>query len=76
MAFCSLIRIFAPRYEYVDQLYQTMATKQKKEEYMKPAIQVYEVESGEMILAGSGNGGLDPIDSYEPGGDPLTPPLP
>ena len=43
-----------------------MATKQKKEEYMKPAIQVYEVESDETILAGSMEGSRDPY------GDPIT----
>ena len=36
-------------------------------------MQVYELRNRAMILAGSGGGGLDPLNPFNPGGDPLNP---
>ena len=43
-----------------------------KRKYQKPAMQVVELRSRAMILAGSGNGGLDPLSPFNPGNDPLS----
>ena len=48
----------------------------KKKEYTKPAMLVYNLQSPEKILAGSGNGGMNALDPYENGGDPLNPTMP
>ena len=49
-----------------------MAMKRKRK-YEKPAMQVYYLpENRTMILAGSGNGGLDPLSPFNPGNDPLS----
>ena len=37
-------------------------------------MQVYELRNRAMILAGSGDGGLDPLNPFNPGGDPLSNP--
>lgn len=50
-----------------------MTTKQKKRKYMKPAMQVYDLQSPSKLLAGSGDGGMNPAGPYTPGGDPLYP---
>lgn len=51
-----------------------MTTRQTNRKYEKPAMQVYELRSRAMILAGSGDGGLDPLNPFNPGDDPLSNP--
>ena len=45
----------------------------KKRFYERPATKAYNMQMAVTILAGSGNGGVDEIDPFEPGGDPLDP---
>ena len=45
----------------------------KKKQYEKPSMQVFELKQQPMLLAGSGNGGLDPLSPFNPGSDPLNP---
>lgn len=42
-----------------------------KKKYEKPAIQVFELKQHPQILAGSGDGGMDPLSPFAPGGNPL-----
>ena len=51
-----------------------MITKQTKRKYERPAMQVVELRSRAMILAGSGDGGLDPLNPFNPGSVPLSNP--
>ena len=45
-----------------------MTTKKK---YEKPAMQVFELKQQPQLLAGSN--GVDPLNPFNPGGDPLVP---
>ena len=45
-------------------------TRQKRK-YEKPSQRVIELQHRTMILAGSGDGGLDPLSPFNPGIDPL-----
>ena len=49
-----------------------MKTIIPKRIYQKPAMQVYEMLHQPQLLAGSGNGGLDPQSPFNPGGNPLS----
>ena len=50
-----------------------MKTMQKKRMYVRPAMQVFELSAHARLLAGSGDGGLDPLTPFNPGsGDPLS----
>ena len=44
----------------------------KKRLYEKPAMQVYPLQNIPHILAGSDVGGLNPLNPYDPGTDPLN----
>ena len=49
-----------------------MKTIIPKRIYQKPAMQVFELKQQLQLLAGSGNGGLDPQSPFTPGGNPLS----
>ena len=49
-----------------------MKTIYQKRTYEKPAMQVYELSRQPQLLAGSGDGELDPLSPFNPGGDPLS----
>ena len=49
-----------------------MKTIHQKRTYEKPAMQVYELREQPQLLAGSGDGGLDPLNPFTPGNDPLA----
>ena len=67
-----ICRIFAARINLNHN--STMKTMQKKRMYVRPAMQVFELSAHARLLAGSGDGGLDPLTPYTPGGnDPLNP---
>lgn len=42
-----------------------------KKKYVKPSMEVYEFNNQPRLLAGSGDGGLDPLSPFNPGGNPL-----
>ena len=51
-----------------------MTTQTVKRKYQKPAMRVYRLRDRARLLAGSGDGGLDPLSPFNPGGnDPLNP---
>ena len=50
-----------------------MTTQTVKRKYEKPAMRVYMLNDRVRLLAGSGNGGLDPLSPFNPGNDPLNP---
>lgn len=51
-----------------------MTTETMKRKYEKPAMRVYRLRDRARLLAGSGNGGLDPLSPFNPGNnDPLNP---
>lgn len=62
-----LICIFAPQLINND-----MKTIIPKRIYQKPAMQVFELKQQLQLLAGSGDGGLDPQSPFNPGGNPLS----
>lgn len=43
----------------------------EKKLYEKPSMEVYELKNQTRLLAGSGDGGLDPLSPFNPGGNPL-----
>ena len=49
-----------------------MKTIYQKRTYEKPAMQVYELSRQPQLLAGSGDGGLNPQNPFTPGNDPLA----
>jgi hypothetical protein len=50
-----------------------MTTIYEKRKYEKPSMKVFELNGRTRLLAGSGNGGLDPLNPFNPGNDPLNP---
>ena len=51
-----------------------MTTETMKRKYEKPAMRVYRLREPVRLLAGSGDGGLDPLSPFNPGNnDPLNP---
>ena len=44
----------------------------QKRTYAKPTMQVYELRQQPQLLAGSGDGGLNPLNPFTPGNDPLA----
>ena len=52
----------------------TMTTNETRKKYVKPAMQVYDLPKSVRLLASSGDGGLDPLNPFNPGpSDPLNP---
>ena len=49
-----------------------MKTIIQKRIYAKPAMQVYELKQQPQLLAGSGDGELNPLNPFTPGNDPLA----
>ena len=45
---------------------------EKKRTYQKPSMKVYEMKQQPQLLAGSGDGGLNPLNPFTPGNDPLS----
>ena len=45
---------------------------EKKRTYQKPSVKVYEMKQQPQLLAGSGDGGLNPLNPFTPGNDPLA----
>ena len=50
-----------------------MTTNETRKKYVKPAMQVYDLPKSARLLASSGDGGLDPLNPFTPGTDPLNP---
>lgn len=48
-----------------------MTLETKKRKYQKPAMQVFELREHARLLAGSGDGGLDPLSPFNPGTNPI-----
>ena len=46
----------------------------KKQPYVKPRCEVYILPQNPRILAGSGDGGMNPLNPFTPGNDPLSNP--
>ena len=45
---------------------------EKKRTSQKPSMKVYEMKQQPQLLAGSGDGGLNPLNPFTPGNDPLA----
>ncbi|MBR6275644.1 MAG: hypothetical protein IKR31_01735 [Prevotella sp.] len=43
----------------------------QKRTYVRPAMRVHELRMTPRLLVGSGNGGLDPLSPFTPGGNPI-----
>ena len=43
----------------------------QKRTYVRPAMQVYELRETSRLLVGSGDGGMNPLSPFNPGGNPI-----
>ena len=46
----------------------------QKRTYVRPAMRVHELRMTPRLLVGSGDGGMNPLSPFNPGGDPLNNP--